>query len=306
MRRSRLSGKTGAGFYPCGALQVPLELESGREKEIVFRLGAGKDLHEALEIIKTFEGPRAAEASLRKVQEFWADKLNLVQIETPDPSLNMLTNGWLIYQVMSCRLWGRSGFYQSGGAFGFRDQLQDVLALLHIDSNLTRSQILVSASRQFREGDVQHWWHPPLGRGVRTLCSDDFMWLPYVRSRYVSLTGDLSILDEQVSFIQGRPLNVKEESYYDLPVHSDQSASLYDHCKRALQHALRFGERGLPLIGSGDWNDGMNMVGIEGKGESVWLGFFLYDVLTKFIAIAKLKKDASFARLYQEQADLLK
>src|ERR1044071_3907593 len=141
MRRSRLSGKTGAGFDPCGALQVPLELESGREKEIVFRLGAGKDLHEALEIIKTFEGTRAAEASLRKVQEFWADKLNLVQIETPDPSLNMLTNGWLIYQVMSCRLWGRSGFYQSGGAFGFRDQLQDVLALLHIDPKLTRSQI---------------------------------------------------------------------------------------------------------------------------------------------------------------------
>ncbi len=306
MHRTSLSGKTGAGFDPCAALQVPIELESGREKEIVFRLGAGKDQREAFDVIKKFEGSKAAEASLKRVQQFWSDRLQAVQIDTPDPSLNILANGWLIYQVMSCRLWGRSGFYQSGGAFGFRDQLQDVLALLHIDPRLTRHQILISASRQFREGDVQHWWHPPLGRGVRTLCSDDFMWLPYVTSRYVAATGDAGILDEQVSFIQGRPLNVKEESYYDLPVYSDLSASLYDHCKRALQHALRFGEKGLPLIGSGDWNDGMNMVGIEGKGESVWLGFFLYDVLMKFIPIAKLKNDTAFVRLYQEQADQLK
>ncbi len=306
MRRTRLSGKTGAGFDSCGALQVPIELESGREREIVFRLGAGKDLHSALEIIKKFEGTRTAEASLKRVQEFWANKLNSVQIETPEPSLNILTNGWLIYQVMSCRLWGRSGFYQSGGAFGFRDQLQDVLALLHIDPKITRSQIIISASRQFREGDVQHWWHPPLGRGVRTLCSDDFLWLPYVTSRYIATTGDVDILNEEVSFIQGRPLNVKEESYYDLPVYSDQQVSLYDHCKRAIQHGLRFGDRGLPLIGSGDWNDGMNMVGIEGKGESVWLAFFLYDVLQRFIPIARLRNDASFVKMYQEQAELLK
>jgi len=306
MRRASLSGKTGAGFDPCGALQVPIELESGRDKEIVFRIGAGKDLREALDIIKKFEGVKAADAALRRVQEFWRSKLSIIQIETPEPSINILANGWLVYQVMSCRLWGRSGFYQSGGAFGFRDQLQDTLALLHIDPKLTKHQILLSASRQFREGDVQHWWHPPLGRGVRTLCSDDFMWLPYVTSRYIAATGDVDILEEHVGFIQGRPLNAKEESYYDMPVNSDQSASLYDHCKRALQHALRFGERGLPLIGAGDWNDGMNMVGIEGKGESVWLAFFLYDVLMKFIPVAKLKQDTSFVMLYQEQADLLK
>ncbi|HEX8060887.1 MAG TPA: glucoamylase family protein, partial [Cyclobacteriaceae bacterium] len=306
MHRTRLSGKTGAGFDSCGALQVPIELESGREREIVFRLGAGKDLHEALDLIKRFEGPRTAGTSLKRVQQFWVNKLDSVQITTPDQSLNMLTNGWLIYQVMSCRLWGRSGFYQSGGAFGFRDQLQDVLALLHIDPKITRAQILISASRQFREGDVQHWWHPPLGRGVRTLCSDDFLWLPYVTSRYIAATGDVDILEEQISFIQGRPLNVHEESYYDLPVYSDQQASLYEHCKRALQHGFRFGEKGLPLIGSGDWNDGMNMVGIEGKGESVWLAFFLYDVLMKFIPVAKLKNDSAFVKLYQDQADQLK
>lgn len=306
MRRTSLSGKTGAGFDPCGALQVSMELENGRDREIVFRIGAGKDIREVLDIIQKFEGTKAAEASLKKVKEFWSNKLQSVQINTPDPSLNILANGWLIYQVMSCRLWGRTGFYQSGGAYGFRDQLQDTLALLHIDPKLTRRQIIISASRQFREGDVQHWWHPPLGRGVRTLCSDDFMWLPYVTSRYIAATGDVSILDEQISFIQGRPLNVHEESYYDLPVHSDLSASLYDHCKRALQHGLRFGELGLPLIGSGDWNDGMNMVGIEGKGESVWLAFFLYDVLMKFIPVAKSRNDAAFVKLYQEQADMLK
>jgi cellobiose phosphorylase len=306
MHKARLSGKSGAGIDPCAALQIPLDLDTGREREIVFRIGAGKDLRETMDLVQQFQGTKAADSALRKVREFWTNTIESVQIETPDAKLNILTNGWLVYQVMSCRLWGRSGFYQSGGAFGFRDQLQDVLALLHIDPKLTRSQILVSASRQFREGDVQHWWHPPLGRGVRTLCSDDFIWLPYVTSRYVTLTGDTSILDEQVSFIQGRLLNVKEESYYDLPVHSDQSASLYDHCKRALQHALRFGEKGLPLIGSGDWNDGMNMVGIEGKGESVWLAFFLYDVLNKFAVIAKQRKDTSFVRLYQEQADQLK
>lgn len=306
MHRVSLSGKTGAGFDPCAALQVPFELESGREKEIVFRIGAGKDHREALDIIRKFEGNKAANAALKKVQEFWLDKLGSIQIQTPDQSLNILANGWLIYQVISCRLWGRSGFYQSGGAFGFRDQLQDTLALLHIDSRLTRTQILLSASRQFREGDVQHWWHPPLGRGVRTLCSDDFMWLPFVTSRYIAATGDIDILNEEIGFIQGRPLNAKEESYYDMPVHSDQSASLYNHCKRALHHALRFGERGLPLIGAGDWNDGMNMVGIEGKGESVWLAFFLYDVLTKFIPVAELKGDEQLVKLCKEQAERLK
>jgi len=306
LNRTNLSGKTGAGLDPCVAIQIPFELDHGKEREFIFRMGAGKDLREAAEIVQRFQGTKAASNSLHEVKTFWDSLLTSVQIETPQPSINILSNGWLIYQVLSSRLWGRSGFYQSGGAFGFRDQLQDVLALLHAAPELARKQILISASRQFKEGDVQHWWHPPLGRGVRTLCSDDLVWLPYVTARYITATGDVKILNEQVPFLQGRQLNLDEESYYDLPIVLDQQASLYDHCKRAIQYALRFGDHGLPLMGSGDWNDGMNMVGIQGKGESVWLGFFLYDVLIRFIDIAQIKNDASSMESFRQHAETLK
>ncbi len=306
MRRAKLSGKWGAGLDPCAALQVPFELEDGSTREVVFRLGAGKDRFEAERIIRQFRGSRVSSQALERVHAFWENTLGSIYIETPEPSINILVNGWLVYQVLACRLWGRSGFYQSGGAFGFRDQLQDVLALMHADSQLTRDQILLAASRQFREGDVQHWWHPPIGRGVRTLCSDDFVWLPFATSRYVMATGDTKILDEIVPFIEGRLLNANEESYYDLPIVSEMRTSLYDHCKRAIEHALRFGTHGLPLIGSGDWNDGMNMVGIHGKGESVWLGFFLYDVLMRFIPIAELCKDGVFVEQIKKTAADLK
>ena len=302
MRRSKLSGKWGAGLDPCAAVQVPFELDDGSTREVVFRIGAGKDRYEAERTIKQTRGNKVAAQALEQIHDFWQKTLGSLQIETPDPSLNILSNGWLVYQVLSCRLWGRSGFYQSGGAFGFRDQLQDVLALMHADHRLTREQILLAASRQFREGDVQHWWHPPVGRGVRTLCSDDFVWLPYVTSRYVDTTGDVNILDEAVPFLEGRPLNAHEESYYDLPITSERRASLYDHCKRAIEHAFRFGRHGLPLIGSGDWNDGMNMVGIHGQGESVWLGFFLYDVLMRFIPVARLRNDNDFVEKLKANA----
>lgn len=306
MRRVRLSGKSGAGLDACAAIQVPIDLEPGLEREIVFKIGVGRNMRDAQDIIKKFKGVSAAHTSLQQIKDFWNERLSAIRIETPDPAVNVLTNGWLIYQVLASRLWGRSGFYQSGGAFGFRDQLQDVIALIHADPKLTRDQILLAASRQFIEGDVQHWWHPPLGRGVRTLCSDDLAWLPFVTARYVTATGDTQILDEQVQFLQGRQLNANEESYYDLPVMSDQRATVYEHCKRAIQRAMRLGEHGLPLIGSGDWNDGMNMVGIHGKGESVWLGFFLYDVLNRFAIIAQQRNEETTAQAYLEQAKQLK
>lgn len=305
MKNKHLSGKSGAGMDACAALQVAIELNNEKERTIVFKIGAGDSRQEVEETIQRFKGRKAAHASLEACTQYWNLTLKNVQVYTPDAAINILANGWLLYQVMACRLWARSGFYQSGGAFGFRDQLQDVLAVLHTQPQLTRDQILLSASRQFKEGDVQHWWHPPQGKGVRTLCSDDYLWLPYVTSRYLTITNDRSILEEFTSFLEGRLLNHGEESYYDQPS-SYGSATLYEHCKRAIIKGSAVGIHGLPLKGSGDWNDGMNRIGIEGKGESVWLAFFLYDVLLKFSIIALQRGDDTFAHQCEVQAKQLK
>lgn len=302
LKRQHLSGKTGAGLDPCAAIQVPFELADGEEKEIVFTLGMGQSTDEAKKLAQFFSNSATAVEALTAVKKYWSNIVDAVQIQTPDPSLNMLANGWLLYQTLACRLWARTGFYQSGGAFGFRDQLQDVMALIHAEPHFAREQILLAASRQFEEGDVQHWWHPPLGRGVRTQCSDDYLWLPLTTCSYISNTGDRKILEESVPFLTGRPVNSEEDSYYDLPAKSPVKANLYEHCVRAIKRGLRFGEHGLPLMGSGDWNDGMNMVGIRGKGESIWLGFFLYEVLTQFAGIASLRGDASFAEQCGKEA----
>jgi cyclic beta-1,2-glucan synthetase len=302
MTRARLSGKVGAALDPCAAIQVPFELADGQEREIIFTLGAGRDADDARNLAYRFRGSAAARGALEEVWHYWNHTLGAVQVETPDPSLNVLTNGWLLYQTLACRLWARSASYQPGGAFGFRDQLQDAMALIHAQPHLLREHILRCAAHQFREGDVQHWWHPPSGRGVRTRCSDDYLWLPLAASRYVLHTGDTGVLDEPIHFIEGRPMNTEEDSYYDLPGRSEEAASLYEHCVRAVLRGLRVGEHGLPLMGSGDWNDGMNKVGEHGQGESVWLGFFLYEVLMQFKEVARTRGDLSFAERCQREA----
>ncbi len=306
LTRTHLSGRVGAALDPCGALQVSFALRAGEEREIIFRLGAGRDKAEASALAKRLRKPGTASKALERVKQYWQHAVGAIQIETPNAALNVLANGWLVYQTLAARLWARSGFYQSGGAYGFRDQLQDAMALVHVEPTLLREQLIRCGQRQYAEGDVQHWWHPPSGRGVRTRCSDDFLWLPLAASRYLKNTGDAAVLDEPLYYLDGRALNPDEESYYDLPGHSAKSASLYEHCCQAIEHGLRFGERGLPLMGSGDWNDGMNLVGIHGKGESVWLGFFLHKVLTDFAAVARAHKDPAFSARCLQEAETLR
>jgi cyclic beta-1,2-glucan synthetase len=308
MARTHLSGRLGSALDPCAAIQVRLDLADGQAREITFRLGLGgiPGGAEASQLVHRWRGADAARRALEAVWHYWNHTLGAVQVDTPDQSLNVLSNGWLLYQAIACRLWARSGYYQSGGAFGFRDQLQDAMALVHAEPGLLRAQLLLCASRQFREGDVQHWWHPPSGRGVRTRCSDDYLWLPLATCRYVLSSGDTGVLDEPVGFLAGPPLNPDDESYYDLPGRSEPAEGLYQHCTRAIRHGLQLGEHGLPLIGSGDWNDGMNRVGIQGQGESVWLGFFLHHVLSQFAALARRHQDPEVAEFCATEAERLR
>ncbi|HET8898201.1 MAG TPA: glucoamylase family protein [Rhodanobacteraceae bacterium] len=304
LRRARLDGASGGGVDPCAALQYDLSLAPGESVQRVFVLGAAEQGAPTRALIDEFADVARAEEELARVQSAWRERVGCIHVETPDVATNHLLNGWLAYQTIVSRLWARSGFYQSGGAYGFRDQLQDAVALLAWDVGYAREQILRAAAHQFSAGDVQHWWHPPHNRGVRTQISDDYLWLPWALAQYLDATGDEAILDIKIPFLEGRALTASEESWYDV-AEQGTSGTLYEHATRALLHGLRFGVHGLPLMGGGDWNDGMNRLGIEGRGESVWLGYFLLDVLRRYARVAARRADAVLERRCLDEAAML-
>jgi cyclic beta-1,2-glucan synthetase len=299
---SALSSRVGAGLDPCGALQTQERIGPGDSVQLVFLLGQGASQDEAAALVTRFraENPNGI---LEKVSAFWTETLDAVQVKTPDRALDFMVNGWLLYQVLACRLWARTGFYQASGAYGFRDQLQDVMALCVARPKLAREHILRAAARQFQAGDVQHWWLPS-GQGIQTRISDNRIWLPYVTTQYLSVTGDPAVLDEQVPFLEGGPLPPDQHELFASP-RAVGSASLFEHCALALDYSLQTGERGLPLIGTGDWNDGMNRVGAAGRGESVWLGWFLYTALLAFAPVAEARGESARGLAWRNHARAL-
>jgi len=302
LRNHTLAGRTGAALDPCAVLQRVVQLGPGQSTEVVVLLGARPSRAEAQTEVDGHRAADAPRADLATVVA-WEERLSVVRVATPDPAFDALINRWLLYQALSCRMWGRSALYQSGGAYGFRDQLQDSMAFLYADPGLSRSHLLRAAGRQFEEGDVQHWWHAESGRGVRTRFSDDLAWLPFVVERYVRVTADAGVLDVEVPFLSLRPLGPEEHELYDLPSVSTERGSVYEHCRRALRRACTTGAHGLPLIGTGDWNDGMNRVGVEGRGESVWLAWFLVSTLRSFAILADRRGEAAEAAWMRTQAD---
>ncbi|MGA8407013.1 MAG: glucoamylase family protein [Candidatus Acidiferrales bacterium] len=304
-RGASLSGKVGAGLDPCAALQTVLELRPGASAEVVFFLGQTADRERARELLTRY---RAADLDkvFATVTRHWDDVLGTVQISTPDPSMDILLNRWLLYQTLSCRIWGRAAFYQLSGAYGFRDQLQDGMALTVSKRAVTREHLLRAAGRQFLQGDVQHWWHPPSGRGIRSRISDDPPWLVYSVIQFIEATGDRSVLEESVAFLEGDELAEGQKEAYFQPRISETRGSLFEHCARALDRSLELGAHGLPLMGTGDWNDGMNRVGQDGKGESVWLGWFLHTVLWEFAKLADTRGEHERAEKWRIHVSGLK
>jgi cyclic beta-1,2-glucan synthetase len=300
LRKDGLSGRAGAGFDPCGALQTRLELAPGEETEVVLFLGQEGSRNDALASIEKYR-TLDLDAALKAVTDFWDQTLGIVQVKTPDRSMDVILNGWLLYQTLACRLWARTAFYQASGAWGYRDQLQDVMALCMARPIAAREQILRAASRQFEAGDVQHWWLPVTDQGIKTRVSDDRIWLPFVLAHYLEVTEDFAILDEPVAFLEGGPLADDQQELFAAPK-AAAAAPLYDHCALALDSSLAIGSHGLPLFGTGDWNDGMNRVGIEGRGESVWLGWFLHAALMRFAPTAERRGDAVRASAWRKHA----
>ncbi|HEX7946467.1 MAG TPA: glycosyl transferase, partial [Phenylobacterium sp.] len=296
-----LSGRLGAGLDPCGVLQTTIDLGPGEAVELRVLLGEAAHAEEASALVARYR--RAdLDALQRDVREQWTELLGAVQVRTPDRSMDLMLNGWLLYQTIVCRLWARSGFYQASGAYGFRDQLQDGMALAATQPSLTREHLVRAAGRQFADGDVQHWWLPHSGQGVRTRISDDRVWLAYAAAHYVEVTGDAALFETPVPFLEGERLADDETERFFAPTTSGHTASLYDHCALALDTSLAQGVHGLPLMGTGDWNDGMNRVGEGGRGESVWLGWLLYATLTAFAGMARARGDDRRAETWCDQA----
>jgi cyclic beta-1,2-glucan glucanotransferase len=304
--RSHLSGAHGVGLDPCGALQTKVRLAAGGEAEVIFLFGAAENSEQLRQLLTKYANPAAVEQACHQTRNQWDAILNAVQVKTPNRALDLLVNRWLLYQSVSCRMWGRSAFFQVGGAYGFRDQLQDVMALVYSRPDLTREQLLRAAARQFKEGDVQHWWHPPAGRGTRTRFSDDLLWLPLVTCHYIRTTGDTAVLDEVVPFLRSPPLAAHEHERYELPAVSTEQGSLYEHCLRAIAKGFTAGPHGLPLIGCGDWNDGFNRIGEAGRGESVWVGWFLLVLLREFLPLMRARGDDRQTSDWEAQADALR
>ncbi|HWQ70951.1 MAG TPA: glucoamylase family protein [Desulfitobacteriaceae bacterium] len=305
LARMALSKSTGVKLNSCGAMQVKLTLEPEDEKQVLVLLGQGRSHEEINSLAAKYRQLSEVNKALQEVGDFWSELISGVQVNTPDRSMDLLLNGWLLYQTLSCRVWARSAFYQAGGAFGFRDQLQDVLALLHISPELVKSQILLHAAHQYQEGDVQHWWHDETKHGIRTKFSDDLLWLPYAVIRYLEHTEDDGILDQEINYLEDLPLGAQEDERYSEIKVSEEQGSLFEHCLRAIERSLHFGKHGLPLMGTGDWNDGMNRVGREGKGESVWLGWFLLTVLKGFAGICERRQATGIAERYRRTAKTL-
>ena len=311
LTRIGLGSRVEAGIDPCAALQLHVDLPPGEVEELYFLLGEGHEREDALRLVRQYQHPSEVDKAWKEVTQCWDDLLGKLQVSTPDPAMDLLLNRWLLYQALACRLWGRSALYQSSGAYGFRDQLQDAMALKFADPRQLREQILRAASRQFEAGDVLHWWHPPSGRGVRTRISDDLLWLPYVTAEYILASGDEGILDEKIPFLKAPPLGPDEEERYSQFGELTEAASLYEHCLRAIKKGATRGPHGLPLMGSGDWNDGMNRVGgpalkdehRQGRGESIWLGWFLYATLQRFAGVCERRGDQENAAQFQQKAE---
>jgi cyclic beta-1,2-glucan synthetase len=298
-----LSNRVGGGFDPCGAMQTRISLNPGEETELTFLVGEEASSAAAVALIERYR-TADLDAALERVKDFWDETLGATQVKTPDRSMDILVNGWLLYQTLVCRVWARTAFYQSSGAYGFRDQLQDVMALMVSRPQIAREHILRAAGRQFEEGDVQHWWLPTSGQGVKTRVSDDRIWLAFVLSHYLEVTEDFAILDESVPYLAGGPLAAGSHESFSAP-ESKTAGPLFEHCVRALDSSLTIGAHGLPLFGTGDWNDGMNRVGAAGRGESVWLGWFLYATLLKFAPVAERRGETAVAAHWRKQAHAL-